>query len=129
MRREGVDELVERVLSSEPSMRAPRGFAGRIMEAVYREALRGGQVAAQPGRMQRVPARIYRRLGLSFMLTAAVLTASVFIPRAAYPTLMGTGSAGAGISREGETIVRNALSGAGQAVRGALRASEGGMRR
>ncbi len=110
--------------------RAPPGFAARVMEAVYREALAGGPRPAvsdsREARAARMPARIYRRLGLSFVLTAGVLAASLFVPRAAYPGLLGTGSAAAGLSRESSAAVRGALNGADSAVRGILRAQVNG---
>ncbi len=111
------------VLSAEPAGRAPRGFAEKVMDAVYREALRGapGPAAsavelapAEPA--PAAPRRVYRRLGLSFVLTAAVLTASLLIPFAAYPTLFRPhGAAGAG-----GALVKGMIVGAGLTVRGAL---------
>jgi len=102
--------------------RAPRGFTDRIMDVVYREALAGGPGAAESvARPSRLPARVYRRLGLSFVLTAGVLAVSLFIPRTAYSTLVGTGIAGAAFSRESTVAVRSALDGADNAVRGILR--------
>lgn len=113
-----------------PLDRAPPGFAARVMDAVYREALAGGPRPAgsetRDARRTRMPARIYRRLGLSFVLTAGVLAASLFVPRAAYPGLLGTGSAAAGLTREGSAVVRGALNGADSAVRGILRAQVNG---
>ena len=128
-----------------PADRAPPGFAARVMDAVYREALSGGQQT----RPARLPVqRIYRRLGLSFVLTAGVLAASLFVPGAAYPGLLGAGSAAAGFSRESDAAVlrgfgrrgtvyspngysriaadlgaavQNALNGADTVVRGILR--------
>ncbi len=108
-----------------PPDRAPPGFAARVMDAVYREALAGGPrraVSESPRAFpSRMPALIYRRLGLSFVLTAGVLAASLFIPRAAYPGLLGTGSVAAVLSRESSVAVRDALNGADSAVRGILR--------
>jgi anti-sigma factor RsiW len=96
-----------------PPVRAPRGFADRVMDGVYRQALAGPRRAA--------PERFYRKLGLSFVLTAGVLAVSLFIPRAAYSTLAGTGIAGAAFSRESTLAVKSALDGADNAVRGILR--------
>jgi hypothetical protein len=109
--------------------RAPPGFATRVMDAVYREALAGrprsvgSETAGAPP--SRMPARVYRRLGLSFLLTAGVLAASLFVPRAAYPSLLGTGST-AGFSRDGSAAVRDALNWADSAVRGILREQANG---
>ena len=107
-----------------PLDRAPPGFASRVMDAVYREALAG---SARKGRSEnrevlqsRMPARIYRRLGLSFVLTAGVLAVSLFIPRVAYPGLLGTGFRAAAFSRDSSDAVRGALNGADSAVRGIL---------
>jgi hypothetical protein len=108
-----------------PFDRAPSGFTERVMDAVYREALagrpgpavRGKRPAGSPG----VPARMYRRLGLSLLLTAGVLTASLFVPHAAYPGLFGVDFAAAGFSRGSSAAVRGALNGADSAVRGILR--------
>jgi hypothetical protein len=108
-----------------PRERAPSGFSARVMDAVYREALAGApRLAAmekQPARSPGVPARMYRRLGLSLLLTAGVLTASLFVPRAAYPGLLGVDFAAAGFSRGSSAAVRGALNGADSAVRGILR--------
>ena len=109
-------------LAAEPSVRAPGGFADRVMDAVYRQALAGPPRAA--------PDRFYRKLGLSFVLTAGVLAVSLFIPRASYSTLVGSGTAGAAFSQESTVAVRSALDGADNAVRGILceRENEGSGR-
>jgi len=118
--------------------RAPPGFAARVMDTVYREALAGGPRPSAPESQEtsraRLPARIYRRLGLSLVLTAGVLAASLFVPRAAYPGLLGSGSAAAGLSWEsGATVprgfgavVQSALNGADSVVRGILREQANG---
>jgi anti-sigma factor RsiW len=114
--------------AADPTVRAPRGFADRVMDAVYREALiprpaeSGSRDAGREvGRTRLLPtiARMYRRLGLSFMLAAAVLAASLFIPRVAYPALFSQNGADAGFDtgRGGIAVVRNALDGADNAVR------------
>jgi hypothetical protein len=113
-----------KVFAAEPPYRAPREFAARVMDAVYREALAGGSRPAREEQRgspaRRLPAGIYRRLGLSFVLTAGVLAMSLFIPRVAYPVLIGTGSPAVGFSREGGAVVRSALDGADTVVRGIL---------
>ncbi len=105
-------------LDGAPSVRAPRGFTERVMNEVYRQAL-AGQPAAEAARPRpRADGRMYRRLGLSFMVTAAVLSASLLIPRAAYPTLIGARTADSGVG--GSTAVQSVLHGADRAVRGIL---------
>jgi anti-sigma factor RsiW len=124
--------------SRAPAESAPTGFASRVMEAVYREALAGGpRVSAlepQERRPARLPARVYRRLGLSLVLTAGVLAASLFVPRAAYPGLFGLGSGANGLSQETSTAVsrgfgsavQSALNGADSVVRSILREQANG---
>jgi hypothetical protein len=92
------------------------------MDAVYREALAGGVRTEQRDVLStagRAPSRMYRRLGLSFLLAAGVLAASLLVPRVSYPSLVGKGEAG--LSQEGSAVVRGALDGAEIAVRGILR--------
>jgi hypothetical protein len=110
-----LEALLER---TRDTVRAPRGFAGRVMDAVYRESL-GARSRAPEAAGPRVwpratVSRLYRRLGWSFMLTAAVLAASLLIPHGAYPTLIRPGDPGP------SAAVQNALMGAGEAVQGAL---------
>jgi anti-sigma factor RsiW len=120
-------------IGAESRARAPHGFAHRVMDTVYREALVGvprpsdaaARAAAARGAAARrasarAPARGYRRLGLSFVLTAGVLAASLFIPRIAYPSLMAASGAGAGFAGESSTSIRAALDGADAAMRGIL---------
>ena len=123
--------LVER-LANEPAVRAPRGFTDRVMNAVYREALAGRPHAVGPrpdvqgdDGARRVPARVYHRLGLSFVLTAGVLAVSLLVPRIAYMSLMGSVGA-AGIADGGSLVVRDALDGADSVVKGILREQENG---
>ena len=98
------------------------GFADRVMDAVYRESLAGRSrtpEAAGPRVWPRAAvSRLYRRLGWSFMLTAAVLAASLLIPHGAYPTLIGT--AGAALESGPAATVQGALMEAGDLVQGAL---------
>ena len=122
---------IARTLAAEPRVRAPRGFADRVMDVVYRETLAGGPGASERvERPSRLPARVYRRLGLSCVLTAGVLAVSLFIPRAAYSTLASTSITGAAFSQESEVAVKSALDGADNAVRGILRerVKEGSVR-
>jgi len=114
-----------------PSEKAPAGFAARVMDAVYQEALRQSR---QTGAARPQSQRIYRRLGLSFVLTAGVLAVSLFVPHAAYNGLLGTGSAAAGPPPESGTAahrglgaaVQSALGGADSVVRGILREQANG---
>jgi hypothetical protein len=55
------------------------------METVFREGL--GRTQESAGR--RVPRQAVRRLGYSFMVAAALLSVSLFIPKLAYPSLIG----------------------------------------
>ena len=110
------------ILAAQPAIHAPRGFASRVMDAVYREALVDGRLPAErvgAGAPGAAPSRTYRRLGMSFLLTAGVLAASLLIPKVAYPSIVERGESG--LSRGSVVIVRSALDGAETAVRGILR--------
>jgi anti-sigma factor RsiW len=98
-------------------VRAPRGFAERVMNEVYRQAL-AGHPAAGSQVPQRTVGKMYRRLGLSFMISAAVLSASLVIPRVAYPTLIGSRGPDAGVG--GSAVVQSVIQGADKTVRGIL---------
>jgi hypothetical protein len=105
-------------------IRAPGGFAERVMSQVYREALapRAAPTAGAAGTAGMAPAgarRMYRRLGLSFLLTAAVLGASLLVPRAAYTSLVAFGER-PGVRGGSVETVKSALEGAGSTVRGIL---------
>jgi hypothetical protein len=112
--------LRERLSSVAREVRAPRGFTNRVMNAVYREAL-----APAGARAPRPPAsasilRLYRRVALSFMLTAVVLVASLLVPKTAYPTLIESGVGGAALGGGPSAAVKSALAAAAAAVQGAL---------
>jgi hypothetical protein len=111
--------------------RVPRGFATNVMEAIYKEsfALRSAPTRTSGAEQSRghphraasrlMVSRMYSRLGISIMLTAAVLAMSLLVPHGAYPMLLGSGleaALGAGPS----DAVRNAMLGAGNAVQGML---------
>jgi hypothetical protein len=101
------------------NVRAPHGFTQKVMDAVYREALAGHTFPEESVVSRPTVSRMYRRLGVSFMLTAAVLAVSLLIPHGGYPTLIRSGlndSLGDGPS----AAVQSALIGAGHAVQGAL---------
>jgi anti-sigma factor RsiW len=122
---------IREALHADPALKAPRGFSDRVMAGVYRQALQGlprpEAAVAQGARGPRghaeaasrgAAAKVYRRLGLSFLLTAGVLAVSLLVPRIAYPTLLGR--QGAVIDRESRSAVRGLLMEADSAVRGAL---------
>lgn len=116
-------------LVSAGAMAAPQGFARRVMDEVYRQALRGpGEPAAEresePEAREARREGFYRRLGFTFMLSAGILAASLLIPRASYPTFIRDQLAGTGLAPGGPSVVKNALIGAGRVVQGTLR--EGG---
>jgi len=123
------DRWVETLLDgSRETVRAPQGFARKVMDAVYRESLagrspgvaaRGALLAAAVGASRPTVARMYCRLGLSFMLTAAVLAASLLVPHGAYSMLIGGGS-DAALGAGPSAAVQNVLAGAGHTVQGAL---------
>lgn len=119
--------------AAEPQVLAPPGFTGRVMDAVYRAALSGAPDesatvnAARPGSWTLARLRTYRRLGLSFMLAAAVLTAGLVLPQSFYPEVIRTDRVAAGLARDGQSAVRDALHGAGRTVQVAL--GKGGMTR
>jgi len=54
------------------------------------------------------------------MVTAVVLAVSLLFPHGAYTTLVGGGTSEAALGAGPSAVVQQALSGAGQAVQGAL---------
>ena len=117
---------IAQALGAGASVGAPKGFAAKVMEGVYRQALSapheplGAPLPADmaAARSPVAAGRFHRKLGLSLVLTAGVLAVTMLIPRGAYPTLAGSGRTG--ISRDGAVVVQNALLGAGSTVRGIL---------
>jgi anti-sigma factor RsiW len=106
-------------LGSAPVLRAPPGFAAKVMNQVYRQALAGQPAAEEaPGARRRSLSTMYRRVAFSFMVTAFVLMASLVIPRAAYTSLIAARGADAGVG--GSTAVQGVLQSADKAVRGIL---------
>jgi anti-sigma factor RsiW len=103
-------------LAGEPAVRAPEGFADRVMNAVYNAALAGAPEPERGGRPVRIPARSFRRMGFSFILSAAVLAVGLFIPEAAYPRLAALEDAGG--------VVKNMMDGAERVIQGALRSAD-----
>ncbi len=123
--------LRRRIEQAAPAVRTPHGFAQRVMNEVYREAVAGRPAAAEAVRDTPVSpraARLYRRLALSFMVTAAVLAVSLLVPRGSYASLIGA-AAGKALGPGPSSAVQTALSGAADAVQGALgeRVIGGGM--
>ncbi|OHD72583.1 MAG: hypothetical protein A2177_04575 [Spirochaetes bacterium RBG_13_68_11] len=114
---------VGRMLASDAAAaRAPRGFADRVMDRVYRETL--WQPAAPRGAAAGAPARGYRRLGLCVMLGAAALVVCLVVPRAGLRWVAGSSPAG-----DGSVLVKSMLDGADGAVRSALSAAGGSAAR
>ena len=118
---------VRRLLAADAAaVRAPRGFADRVMDRVYRETL--WKPAAAPISGSAAPsdaaigvrARGYRRLGLSVMLGAAAAAALLVVPRVTPPATGGSWA-----SDGGSAFVERVLDGADGAVRGALHAAGG----
>jgi anti-sigma factor RsiW len=112
---------VHAALLGAPRVRAPRGFSIRVMDAVYRQALSGAGEIAVAKAARLAPLRMYRRLGLSFVITAGVLAVSLLVPRIAYPTLVSGREAGPRFEVVGDAVVKGALNGADNTVRGILR--------
>jgi anti-sigma factor RsiW len=114
---------VGRMLASDAAAaRAPRGFADRVMDRVYRETL--WQPAAPRSAATGAPARGYRRLGLCVMLGAAALVVCLVVPRTGLPWVAGSSPA-----EDGSVLVKSMLDGADGAVRGALSAAGGSAAR
>jgi anti-sigma factor RsiW len=122
-RLEAARRLTAALAASTP-LPAPAGFARQVMDAVYAEALRPAPARAEEVRRAQA-ARVYRRLGFSFVVTAGILAVTLAVPRLAYPRLIDA----AGAARGGDAVVKSVISGAAQSVRGALGESQGGMSR
>ncbi len=142
-RAEAAGRIAE-ALRGEPAVRAPLGFADSVMEAVYREALGNGATEAQtdkenqnaprPAQGRARPAEprggtpplgmseaglLYRRLGLSFVFTAAVLAASLLVPSLSYARIINMEAMSTNAFAK-PSLVKGILDGAGSAVRGTL---------
>jgi anti-sigma factor RsiW len=115
---------MRRMLASEAiAVRAPRGFADRVMDRLTRETLWAPTVAPRAA-ADAAPLRGYRRLGLCVMLGAAAAIALLVVPRAVLPV-----TAGSWASDGGSAFVERMLDGADSAVRGALNAADGSAAR
>lgn len=109
--RVGEAARVRQVLAEEVRPQAPHGFAARVMSQVYAEESLRRPARARQGR---VP--VYRRLGYSFMASAAVLGLSLFIPRLAYPSIIGTQAVALELGRSRPASVVQILDDAGRGV-------------
>jgi hypothetical protein len=116
-----LEALLER---TRVTVRAPRGFASRVMDVAYKESLAGAPLSTEGAGSLARPrlsvSGLYRRLGWSFMLTAAVLAGSLLLPHAAYPTLIKAAAAEAALGAGPSAAVQGAIAGAGEIVQGAL---------
>lgn len=119
-------ERIAVAAAGEPPVHAPAHLLGTVMDAVYRESLRGVVEREAP----EVPTRTYRRMGLSFLLSAAVVAATLLVPAGTLPRVMQPDGVAVALGAEGQSAVRSALAGASALVRGALRpVVEGGTQR
>ncbi len=109
---------LSRILEKEPAVKAPAGVLESVMDAVYREAMKG---PAEPlARVIPAAGGLYRRLGLSFVLTAVLLTASLVVPSLSYPRLLGSGFVKTDLEAGKQGVVKNLLDGADSVGRGIL---------
>ena len=102
---------VQQLLTKAARPQAPHGFAARVMSEVYAEESR-----RRPARARQERAPVYRRLGYSFMASAAVLGLSLFIPRLAYPSIIGTQAVAMELGRSRPASVVQILDDAGRGV-------------
>ena len=107
--------LAER-LQAFPAATAPDDLESRIMAAIAREAALRDSELASDRRAEVNP--LYRRLGLSFVLTAALLAGSLFIPHGAYFSLVGSPAVATYLGPE--RGLKETLARAGGVVRGTL---------
>jgi hypothetical protein len=114
-----VHERLAVAFAGEPAVRAPATLLGNVMEAVYRESLRGGAAIEEPA----VAARAYRRIGWSFVLSAALVAAVLVAPLGGIRPSALEGRVRGALRGEGQSLVRSALVGADVLVQGALRLS------
>jgi hypothetical protein len=112
--------------AGEPPLHAPAHLLGSVMDAVYRESMRGPVEPEAPA----VPTRTYRRMGLSFVLSAALVVAALLVPPGLLPSAVRPDGLAVALNAEGQSVVRSALVGANALVRGALTPDvEGGTQR
>ena len=113
-------------LGSEPAISAPAGFGAKVMREVYRLAMAGYPSRAEAEEKESERGRFYRRLGLCFMASAAILAMSLVIPRFSYPTIFTGKTVAAELSANGASVVRVTMADAGRVVRGALSGQQAG---
>jgi anti-sigma factor RsiW len=111
-------------LESGAVITAPPGFRANVMKEVYRLAMAGYPSRTDAEEKESQRGRFYRRLGLCFMLSAAILAVSLVIPRLSYPTIFTSKTVAADLSVNGASVVRVTLAGADRVVRGALSAQQ-----
>jgi anti-sigma factor RsiW len=120
--RQRLDEVnrVAAALGAEAGRAAGPGFGARVMGRVYALAA-AGYPSRAPAQEKEIQQRsFYRRLGLCFMLSAAVLAMSLVFPHLSYPSILGSKAAAADLSAGGISAVKATLADADRAVRGAL---------
>lgn len=116
---------VEAAFRTVSRVRAPESLVSRVMDEVYRE---GVVPRRREGETQET-APLYRRLGYSFVATAALLVASLFVPRLAYPDLLHSGLLAASLGAGKPAVVAHFVQEAGQGIGVAIgRESETGDR-
>ncbi len=107
-------------LASEAAIAAPPGMREKVMTGVYRLARDGYPSRAQTEEREVQRGRFYRRLGLCFMVSAAILAMSLIIPRLSYPAIFTGKAVAADLSPGGASVVRTTLADADRVVRAAL---------
>lgn len=116
---------VAAVIRTLPPLRAPESLLSRVMDDIYREGVVLRDRPEQAGNA----APLYRRLGYSFVAAAALLVASLFVPRFAYPNLLQSGLLAASLGAGKPAAVAQLVQDAGQGVGAAIgRESESGER-
>ena len=112
-----VHERIALSAAREPRVQAPEGLLDGVMQAVYRESLRGFTALEEPA----AAARTYRRIGWSFVLSAALVTAVLIAPTGMLRAPQWSDGVARVLRADERSVVRNVLAGVDRAVRGALR--------
>ncbi len=107
-------------LAFQTTAAAPAGFRRNVMEKVYRLGMAGYPSRAVETDKEARRGGFYRRLGLCFMLSAAILAVTLVIPRASYPGILASKVVAADLGSDRTSIVRMTLVGADRLVRGTL---------
>jgi anti-sigma factor RsiW len=117
----GAERRLSAALARGPAPRAPETLAESVMAAVYREALapRGADPAPE------LTAKTCRRMGLSFVLSAALVAVVLLFPPGLLPPEFRTEGVAAALQGSRTSVVKDALAGADAAVRGALHSPAG----